>query len=224
MAFFNATPYIWVAEPDTKEPLLEIHKLRFTRGLPDLCVTLASDALHNLRDALDNVAYGLAVAAGKIHPLHTAFPFGGSAADFENNLGRCKDVPEEIHTVFRAYRPYKGGNDLLWALNKLAVTDKHKLLTIALNSKLGDVHAEGAIHHIPVNPAWDSAKREIEIFTGFAGQPVKGKIEIGLFVAFEDVPFVAGEPALKVLDYFVELVGDILSRLDTEGQRLGIFK
>lgn len=224
VAFFKAKPYIRVAEPDPKEPHLEVHKLRFTQGFPDLFATLASDALHNLRDSLDNAGYALAVAAGKTHPLHTAFPFAGSAADFENSLGRCKDIPKEIHTLFRAYGPYKGGNDFLWALNRLAVTDKHKLLTIALNSQLGNVHAEGAIHHIPVNPIWDGAMREIEVFTGFVGHPVKGKIEISLFVAFDEVPFVTGEPVLKVLDYFVELVEDILSRLDTEARRLGIFK
>jgi hypothetical protein len=224
VAFFDAKPYIRVAEPDTIEPHLEVHKLRFTQGLPDLFATLASDALHNLRDALDNAGYALAVAAGKTNPLHTAFPFGGSAADFENSLGRCKDIAEEIHTLFRAYGPYKGGNDLLWALNKLAVTDKHKLLTIALNSQLGNVHAEGAIHRIPVNPTWDAAKQEIELFTGLVGHPAKGKMEIGLFVSFDDVPFVTGEPVLKVLDYFVEVVEDILSRLDVEAKRLGVFR
>src|ERR1022692_4111514 len=135
----NLKPYTRVAEPDTTTPHLEVHKLRFDQGLPDLFFALTSDALHNVRDSLDNAEYALAVAAGKTHPLHTAFPFGGSAADFENNLGRCKDIPKEIHALFRAYGPYRGGNDFLWALNKLAVTDKHKLLTIAFNSQLGNV-------------------------------------------------------------------------------------
>lgn len=224
VSFFSAKPYIRIAEPDSEARQLEVHKLRFSAGLPDQFATLTSDALHNLRDSLDNAGYALAIVAGKAAPLHTAFPFGGSAVDFENSLGRCKDIPTEIHALFRAYKPYKGGNDFLWALNRLAVTDKHKLLTIALNSQLGNVDAVGAIHHIPVNPTWDPAKREIEIFTGVVGHPVKGKIEIGLFVAFDEVPYVAGEPVLKVLDYFVELVEDILSRLETEARRLGIVK
>jgi hypothetical protein len=176
-----------------------------------------------LRDALDNAGYAFAVAAGKQNPLYSAFPFAGSAVDFENALGRCKDIPAAIQSVFRAYGPYRGGNNFLWALNKLAVTDKHKLLTIAVNSQLGDVHAVGAIHRVPINPVWDIEKREIEIFTGFVGHPLKIKLEIGLYVAFDDVEFAAGEPVLKLLDYYLELVGDILQRLDLEARQLGVF-
>ena len=223
-AFFAAGPYIRVAEPDPRQPPLEVHKLRFTKDLPDQFATMTSDALHNLRDSLDNAGYALAVASGQTSPQNAAFPFAGSLPAFKNSLGRCKDVPKEFHSVFEAYGPYKGGNDVLWALSKLAVIDKHKLLTIALNSQLGNVHGEGAIHHIPVNPTWDEAAREIEIFTSFVGQPVKIRIEIGLFLAFDDVPEVTGEPVLKLLDYFVELVEDILLRLDTEARRIGVFK
>jgi hypothetical protein len=223
-AFFRAKPYSRVAEPDPKQPHLQIHKLRFTGDLPDQFSTMTSDALHNLRDALDNAGYALAVASGKTSPLNAAFPFGGSRDDFKKKgLGRCKDIPEAFCRIFEAYGPYKGGNDFLWVLSKLAVIDKHKLLTVALNSQLGNVNGEGPIHHIPINPAWDAATREIEIFTGIVGHDPKIKIEIGLFLAFDDVPVVTGEPVLRLLDYFAEIVEDILSRLDAEARRIGIF-
>ncbi len=222
-AFFAAKTYSRVAEPDPKQPHLEVHKLRFAGDLPDQFATMTSDGLHNLRDALDNAGYALAVASGKVSPLNAAFPFAGSSADFKNSLGRCKDIPVTFHKIFESYGPYKGGNDFLWVLSKLAVINKHKLLTVALNSQLGNVHGTGAIHHVPVNPTWDETTREIEIFTGFVGRPVEITIEIGLFLAFDDVPVVTGEPVLKLLDYFVEIVEDILSRLDAEARRVGIF-
>jgi hypothetical protein len=222
-AFLEARPYTAVVELDPKEPKHEVHKLRFNRGLPDTFSNFTSEAVHSLRDALDNAGYGLAVAAGGVKPKFTAFPFAGSAIEFENGMkGRCKDIPEEIRAIFRAYQPYKGGNDFLWALNEVAVADKHKLLTIALNSLLGDVFGEGAIHHIPLNPTWNSLKREIEVLTGFAGHPMKCDIEISLFIAFDEIPFVAGEPVLKVLSYFVDIVQDILSRIEVEARRLGL--
>ena len=108
-AFFQAHPYIRVTETDPEDPRREIHKLQFTKGLPDLFYALTSDALHNLRDSLDNAGFALAMAAGNTHPLHAAFPFGGSAAEFENSLGRSKDIPKEFHSLFRSYGPYKGG-------------------------------------------------------------------------------------------------------------------
>lgn len=95
-AFFAGKPYSRVAEPDPKQPHLEVHKLRFTGDLPDQFATMTSDGPHNLRDALDNAGYALAVASGKTSPLNAAFPFAGSSADFKNSLGRCKDIPEAL--------------------------------------------------------------------------------------------------------------------------------
>lgn len=54
-------------------------------------------------------------------------------------------------------------------------------------------------------------------------RPVEVTIEIGLFLASDDVPVVTGEPVLKLLNYFVEIVEDVLSRLDAEARRIGIF-
>ena len=139
-------------------------------------------------------------------------------------MGRCADVPPAIVTVFRQYGPFKDGNEVLWALNRLAVTDKHKLLTIGVNSELGDVSGFGGLHHIPVNPTWDRVTREIEVFTAIAGHPFHGSIEFGLFIGFDDVPILMGEPVGRVLDCYVELVEHILIRLDSEGRRAGYRK
>jgi hypothetical protein len=118
--FFDARPYTVVVELDPEEPKHQVHKLKFDRPLPDSFAALTADAIHNLRSALDNVGYGLAVAAGRVNAKYTAFPFAGGVVEFDNSIkGRSKDIPEEIHAVFRAYKPYKGGNDFLWALNEV---------------------------------------------------------------------------------------------------------
>jgi hypothetical protein len=90
-----------------------------------------------MRDVLDLAGYGLAVASGAVDPQHTNFPFAPNAVKFEEQVrGRCKDLPDDIVMLFRSLKPYKGGNDLLWALNCMAVTDKHKLL-IPIAVKVG---------------------------------------------------------------------------------------
>jgi hypothetical protein len=225
MAFFDASPYAGMVKKRHPQELKhEVYKLRFNQDLPDSFANLTSDALHNLRDSLDNAAYALAVASGKAEPQSAAFPFGGSEDEFENSVkGRCKDVPDEVCAIFRDYQPYKGGNDFLWALNKLAVTDKHKLLTISPKLTLGAVAGRGFVS-TPMNPTWDGAKREFEVLTVMAGQDqlIEGNIRFYLDVSFAEVPFVAGESVIRLLNYFVELVEHILSRLDTEARNLGL--
>src|SRR5580698_8446143 len=76
-SFFDARLHALVVEPNPKQPAHEVYKLRFTQDLPDSFATLTSDAIHNLRDALDNAAYGLAVVSGQTNPRNTAFPFAG---------------------------------------------------------------------------------------------------------------------------------------------------
>ena len=174
-------------------------------------------------------------SSGSINPCQTPSPISpplpyttfdllaGSAIECENGIkGRCKDIPGKIHPLFRAYQPYRGGNDFLWALNEVAITDKHKLLAIAVGSMLGNMVAEGGFVRMPVNQVWDSLKQEIELATWVAGSTVKYKAEFALFIAFDEIPVVGGEPVLRVLDYFANIVEDILLQIETEARRLGI--
>jgi hypothetical protein len=48
----------------------------------------------NLRSALDNAGYSIAVAAGKPNAKHCAFPFAGSLDDLVKAVGRCTDLPK----------------------------------------------------------------------------------------------------------------------------------
>ena len=144
--FFNAPPYTVVVEPDPNEPKHQIHKLRFNGAMPDSFANLTEETVHHLRSALDQIGYGMAVASGNVHPRYTAFPFAGSVdGNQRKRTGRCKDVPEEVRAVFSTYQPYKGGNDFLWALNEVSITDKHKLLSVAVGTLLGNMKGTGGI-------------------------------------------------------------------------------
>ena len=89
-AFFAEHPYALIRDPDPNNPKHEIHKIRFNKRVPDSIASLTEEAVHHLRSALDNACYSVAVASGLTKPRHTAFPFSGSAAEFENALkGRC---------------------------------------------------------------------------------------------------------------------------------------
>jgi hypothetical protein len=81
---------------------------------------------------------------------------------------------------------------------------------------------EGALVSMPINPIWDSVKQEIELARAVAGAAIKYHAEYALLVVFDEIPFVGGEPVLDVLNYFVRIVEEILSALETEARRIGL--
>jgi len=225
--YWDSNPYKIVIEPDPQQPGHEIHKLRLTTPLPASFSSLTADAVHNLRSALDNACYEIAVGAGRVKPKHAAFPFAGSAIEFENTMrGRCRDIPEEIYPLFRAYQPYKGGNDLLWALNQVSNTDKHALLAVGLGSALGSMHATGGMIRMYINPPWDSVKQEIELGV-FMADPIfesKYQIDFSVCLAFDDIQIVGGKAVVPVLKHFASVVQDIVAGIQAESRHLGFVK
>jgi hypothetical protein len=111
--FHDLRPYEQVAEDHPDKPGFTIHKMKLTKPLPESIGNVLGDLVGNLREALDLAAYAIAIASGKIDPKYTAFPFAGSVSQMANSLGRSKDLPKEIHSLFCGFQPYLGGDDLL---------------------------------------------------------------------------------------------------------------
>jgi hypothetical protein len=184
------------------------------------------DVIHNLRAALDLAGYSIAIAAGKVNPRLTNFPFAPSAQQFEKSaIGFCRDLPDSVQNIFRAYKPYKGGNDLLWALNAISVGEKHKTITL-----LGAVFQRAAISgsgsttagiEIIQDPVWDRSNNEIEL-ARFSTEAEGGyNFGISFSVVFDQVPVVGGKPIIPVLHSLIDMVEDILGSLEAECHRLG---
>lgn len=222
----NQTPFF---EPDPHRPDHEIAKIRIDNPIPiESFANSTHDAVSNLRSALDSAGYALAVGAGRASKFkYTAFPFANDVAALESQIkGRSKDIPEEIYPVFRAYQPYRGGNDFLWALNEACNVHKHQgLIRLDIGTSLGNVKGTGGgLVKLLLPPHWDSVKHEIEIGTFVKGRAAHYNIEIGVSIAFDKIDIIGGEPVSRVLDYFVEIVENIVSALETEGTRLGFLK
>lgn len=105
-------------------------------SIPDPITLILGDAIHNLRSALDHFANAIVRDNGKQPSFKTDFPIWRSPkfdrkeyeATVETKLGRAaKPVVQE----FKGLEPYEGGkNELLWALDKLDVVDKHRFLVV----------------------------------------------------------------------------------------------
>jgi hypothetical protein len=160
--FIQKHPYKQVTEPDI-DGVTQLYKFKFTRPLPESCTHSATE-LETLRSTLDQTGYAAAVVSGKILPKRTQFPIGDDATGLENLIRRnvSKDLPDEILTLFRSFKPYKGGNNAIWALNKLANAKHTSLIPVGMVADaMIDVHVWAHNAILIENPVFDREKNEI---------------------------------------------------------------
>jgi hypothetical protein len=190
------------------------------------CSGIVFDAVTNLRSALDQAGFAVAVAAGK-KGKDAHFPFGDTLAEVQSRAGGpSKDIPKEIFDVMVSAKPYKGGNDLLWALNKLCNTNKHEMIIPMGMAVGGVVMASGPSMKGLLSIGghrWDSAKNEMEFLrTGTTTiADINGQFTIS--VAIGKIEIVEGQPALKIFNATAGEVERVLMAIEAEARRIGLF-
>lgn len=122
-------------------PLIENHPAALFKRVQAISALLAGpncyvgDAIHNLRSALDHVAYALSLQHMPIlsytERTKVVFPIARDRKTFESKTYRASIKRRLGHgalTFLRQFKPYKGGNTLLWAIHHYDVVDKHRSL------------------------------------------------------------------------------------------------
>ena len=113
---------------------------------------MIGDCVHNMRSALDYIAWELAGAS--LADTETMFPIYETDIRFrKHGLRRIKNVqPKDARTLIERLQPYNtryGGHLLvLSAINKLDATDKHKLLTVAVAIAEGATANQAIPRHV----------------------------------------------------------------------------
>lgn len=225
--FVESQPYTLVVEDDPLYPTHELRFLRPTKSLPYRISGLAGDALVNLRNSLDHAGYFVAVAAGK-GGKNAHFPFGDTVVDLEGNRKRrSKDIPKEMFDFMAAFKPFRDGNVSLWTLNKLAGSKKHEPLLraemhvfeiiidsdatqLTLDPMLNKIHHPRSNGDMPVGWRRKSDPERHENF------------EVAILVRFNDA-IALGKPATALLRDFSRVVERVLSGIEAEARRLGLF-
>jgi hypothetical protein len=96
--------------------------------------SLYGDAIHNLRSALDNLAWGLATAGDRTpkHPKKVAFPIVERSGRWRDQSQCIAELPSPARAAIRNIQPFqrKGkdgapSQDPLLLLRRLSNTDKH---------------------------------------------------------------------------------------------------
>jgi hypothetical protein len=189
------------------------------RDIPPDIPLIIGDAIHNLRSALDHLAWQLVVAAGNTPNSQTYFPIYETAEGYNKAKakGKVKGFNADQMNVLDAMQPYNAGYEPLWLIHKLNNFDKHNLLVVAdyrLTSATQvkvipqEPHPDGrkrsAMVVIPLLPVGEGrfVKDGDELLTYPAtsrGEPYKD-VGYTLAVAFREPEVAKGYSVLKLLD------------------------
>jgi hypothetical protein len=234
MAPSGTNPYSVVHKINPHDPREEVWSFipkPIGFGLP----VVIGETLHNIRSPLDQMLS----AVSELHRGTSdgvAFPFGKTADIFDRSLAKQKTLlPTDAIDMICALKPYKAGNDLLWAINELNRGDKHRprLIPVLTDSswqlgfmgveKGGEVYIMGDRRggHLSVNQAdgkpYVPAKArhsyvegEVEIVTCAPGTKFHTNMKPLCQIAFGKIEALKTEPVVAVLHQMRDLVEGIL--------------
>ena len=234
MPYLNSDPYEVVAETSA-DGTEDTIKVKLSRPMPRGLDGIAFDAANSLRSALDQAARACAVAGGK-PPRNAGFPFGETKAEAEaRRTGKSRNIPREMFDFMITHQPYKrsdkpfrGSENVLWCLNRLANTNKHEFLVptgIVSGSIEGVFQTRGQIIGDFVwPPEWDASKNEMTIARVPHGDRPDFKLKVAFYMAFGEIEGIKGDQVAGVLNTMVDAVERAIDGIDAEARRIGLFK
>lgn len=170
-----ALQHVVIVEPD-KDTGIPPHPITFlfdenARKLPTLSfdvISLAGDIIHNLRSALDHLAYQLALigspSLSEPELKQIEFPIADSFTKYEAiKIGKVKGMRPEAVGAIDALKPYRTGNDALWRIHQLDIIDKHRtLFTVAQDFLFTSDWFSGTYWHHADNPHFTGVEPNVE--------------------------------------------------------------
>lgn len=223
--YFKKNPYIPVIEPDP-DGIHDRYKLKLIKPFPTSLTKNTIRTVENLRSALDLIAAGVARLANL--PVDDVyFPFCKSEPDFKSRIDRCcKNFPKEITGLWSSYEPYGRTDNLLFAINEICNTSKHKIIVPVLN-KTGIVfpyiEASGGTRPLTIfEGANDTEEDEITYAIAERGLKWKHHVNIAIGIAFGDVGEAANREVKPNLDGMIRCVTTIADGTEAECRKLGL--
>jgi hypothetical protein len=218
-AWMASNPYRAIVVPD---PVAgdSIIKIVCDKSMPERLENVASDAINNLRGALDQAAYAVADRLTR-NNRDTHFPFGDTLAEALNRKsGGSRAIPKDFFDLMLKFKPYRAGNTPLWALNKLRNRNEHRITCavgaqarhVVIGTSIGGTHVGVGLGGSP--PVWDPAKLEMEVLRVPAGDQVPSGWVDHVYLTFGE--FVSNQPMDRVFNGMVKNVGAILARIESK--------
>jgi hypothetical protein len=127
--FLGSSPFLLEKNEETNGDLTFV--LRINRDIPLVWSAIVGDIIHNLRSALDLLAWQLVIQSGNSPGKNTFFPISPQKNGFGRQLrGSLSGSASEMRKFVRRLKPYSGGNEILCQLHALDIYDKHRLALI----------------------------------------------------------------------------------------------
>ena len=117
-------PYRYIVEKDV-DGVRDVHKFKFSEQFSNDIACIMFDAVNNLRACLDQIAFAVAAANGVPDRKRNKFPIAPDAEKFNTELRRLKGVPGKVKSLIESFKPYRSGDDTLWALTCICNVNKH---------------------------------------------------------------------------------------------------
>ena len=221
--FFDTKPYAYRVRPDPLYRRKVLHSIGLTAPLPAQVSLHASDAIKNLRAALDHAGFAVACANGTTGK-HAHFPFRSTAAEVESRRSnKSKHIPPEVFDLMAAFRPYKGGNTPLWALNRLCNANKHETLLIPVLAAENMVYeADGMRLETGYR---ESENGEMPVCWRDVGKPNPYlHLQVEVSIRFDDVDGIhLPTNAIALLNAVSAIVEKIVTAVEARAKCLGLF-
>ncbi|MET3692330.1 hypothetical protein [Methylobacterium goesingense] len=227
-AFTDSDPYEIILEHDEDRGDY-VHKARIVRApISDFSVLLY-EAVNAFRSCLDHSIYASTrVLLGREpeRPDLLEFPFGRDEKDARRKIRPKSEADPEIIELAMSFRPYVGGDDLLYSLDKMRNIKSHRtLIDCALDVKgltvIGGTFVSAGPHPAlsTFRPFWDHSKKELVLFR--SGQPVSEyNVEISTRVVFSQASPSPGEDIYRRLYAIMRKVQGILVIIEAETDRI----
>jgi hypothetical protein len=192
-AFHARDNYRLIANVDPQFPHLV--QLTDPPPIPPQLNLIASDAVYSMRVSLDYLACSLAVLNhGSMSNVY--FPIAASVEEYAKlpTQRKIKKLSAEAKRFIHGLKPYKGGNNLLWAINEINKTDKHRNLVLF----------DEAI------PMWYFTPRQDEEARDAVTQAPQYDYKVTLVPGFANLEGFERQSALTLLKEFLGSVADVL--------------
>jgi hypothetical protein len=186
--------------------------------------------------ALDHLAYQIVCSDTGDNPPNPTwiyFPIADDAGKYEEKKhGKMAGARQETFDMIDALRPYRGGNDLIWALYRLNNIEKHRLLlTIGshaaginlgqlIANQIGSSFATESLAalesmNVYLNPADKGfpLKAGFELYIGAVDEQPNPKQQFRFEVALNEPGIIDGKSVTETVNQFEVLVENIVSTL-----------
>jgi hypothetical protein len=182
--------------------------------VPAIINAETGSVINSIRTSLDLLASTLAARNGHPASRHVYFPVCKSLVDFQNSgMAKIKLLSAADQAIIASLKPYKGGDDLLYALHDLDIMRKHRRLVGVVPFPRGACiyPTDGTSAPASFNSQWKGFSNTIPIaWTDAIASDCK--IDLGVYVAIDEPGALYGEQVIAALPKFVNLANSILAR------------